>query len=45
MTVIEQAYLSSFEGDIPYNVCLIQLEEGPLLYSNVQAENETITVG
>jgi uncharacterized protein len=45
VTIIEQPYLSSFEGDLPYNVCLIQLEEGPLLYSNVQGENESITVG
>ena len=32
---MRQAYLSSFEKDLPYNVALIRLEEGPMLFSNV----------
>ena len=32
---MHQAYMSAFKGDIPYNVALIKLEEGPFMYSNV----------
>jgi uncharacterized protein len=28
-------FFASFENDIPYNVVLVELEEGPLLFSNV----------
>ena len=30
-----QPYLASFKDDLPYNVVIIELEEGPMLYSNV----------
>lgn len=33
--VFHQIYNQSFKGDVPYNVSLIQLEEGPRMFSNV----------
>ncbi len=30
-----QPYISSFAKDIPYNVVLVQLDEGPLMFSNL----------
>ncbi|BBK44372.1 hypothetical protein STVA_43920 [Allostella vacuolata] len=30
-----RAYWDGFKADLPYRVCLVQLEEGPLLYSNL----------
>ena len=30
-----QPYLKSFEGDLPYNVVLVELDEGPMMLSNV----------
>lgn len=29
-----RAYWSSFKEDLPYDVCVVQLEEGPLVVSN-----------
>lgn len=33
--VFHQAYHPGFKADLPYNVALVQLEEGPRLFSNV----------
>lgn len=33
--VFHQVYNQAFAGDVPYNVSLIQLEEGPRMLSNV----------
>jgi len=33
--VFHQVYHPAFKNDVPYNVSLIQLEEGPRLFSNV----------
>ena len=33
--VFHQVYNRAFAGDVPYNVSLIQLEEGPRMFSNV----------
>lgn len=33
--VFHQVYHAAFAGDVPYNVSLIQLEEGPRMFSNV----------
>lgn len=33
--VFHQAYHPGFKQDVPYNVALVQLEEGPRMYSNV----------
>ena len=32
---MRQPYIKSFEDDLPYNVVLVELEEGPFMYSNV----------
>lgn len=33
--VLHQVYNQAFAQDVPYNVALVQLEEGPRMYSNV----------
>lgn len=33
--VFHQVYNAAFAGDVPYNVSLIQLDEGPRMFSNV----------
>jgi uncharacterized OB-fold protein len=33
--VFHQVYHRAFEDDVPYNVALVQLEEGPFMFSNV----------
>lgn len=44
--VFHQLYNKAFEKDIPYNVALIQLEEGPRMYSNiVEVDNDAVKVG
>jgi uncharacterized OB-fold protein len=34
-TVFHRPYVRSFADDLPYNVALVQLDEGPLVYGNV----------
>jgi uncharacterized OB-fold protein len=44
--VFHQLYNKAFEKDIPYNVALVQLEEGPRMYSNVVGvNNDAVKVG
>jgi uncharacterized OB-fold protein len=33
--VFHQVYHRAFQGDVPYNVALVQLEEGPFMFSNI----------
>ena len=41
--VVHQRYSEAFEGDLPYNVAIVELEEGPRLLTNlVEIENDTI---
>lgn len=41
--VMWQRYFAAFEGDIPYNVAYVELEEGPKLITNlVGCENDAI---
>lgn len=41
-----RAYWDSFRDDIPYEVILVELEEGPLMISNLIGANpETIEIG
>ncbi|MES2713109.1 MAG: Zn-ribbon domain-containing OB-fold protein [Pseudomonadota bacterium] len=41
-----RAYWDSFRSDLPYLVCLVGLEEGPMLVSNlVGVEPEDIVIG
>ena len=44
--VFYQLYNKAFEKDIPYNVALVQLEEGPRMYGNiVGVDNDSVKVG
>ena len=41
--VVHQRYSKAFEEDLPYNVAIVELDEGPrLLTSLVEIENEAI---
>lgn len=40
-----RAYWDGFKPDLPYRVCLVQLEEGPLLVSNLVGSDETAKLG
>ena len=44
--VFHQLYNKAFADDIPYNVALVQLEEGPRMYSNiVGVDNDAVKIG
>jgi len=44
--VFHQAYHPGFKGELPYNVALVQLEEGPRMFSNiVGTPNSEVRVG
>lgn len=44
--VFHQVYNKGWAGDVPYNVVLVQLDEGPRMFSNVVGvPNEEVTVG
>lgn len=44
--VFHQAYHPGFKGDLPYNVALVQLEEGPRMYGNVVGvPNDAVKIG
>ena len=44
--VFYQLYNKAFEKDIPYNVALVQLDEGPRMYSNVVGvDNDAVKIG
>ena len=45
-TIMRQPYIPSFEPELPYNVVLVELEEGPVVYSNlVGIDNADIACG
>ena len=44
--VFHQIYNKAFAQDVPYNVALVQLEEGPRMYGNVVGvANDAVKVG
>jgi uncharacterized OB-fold protein len=44
--IVHQRYDPSFAEDLPYNVAVVQLEEGPRLVTNIAGiANEAISVG
>ena len=44
--VFHQVYNQAFADDVPYNVALIQLDEGPRMFSNVVGvPNDAVSVG
>jgi len=40
-----RAYWTSFAEDLPYSVCLVKLEEGPLLVSNLVGDTSGARLG
>ncbi len=45
-TIIHKAYSEEYAERVPYNVVVVELEEGPLFHSNlVECANEDIRVG
>jgi uncharacterized OB-fold protein len=45
-TTIHQRYHAGFAGETPYNVAMIELEEGPRLIANiVNCGNDDLTIG
>lgn len=44
--IFHRAYFKGFEGELPYNVILVRLDEGPKMYSNLLGlPNEQIRIG
>lgn len=44
--VFHRAYHPAFKADVPYNVALVQLDEGPRMYSNiVGTPNDKVRIG
>jgi uncharacterized protein len=40
-----RAYWDGFKGDLPYRVCLVKLEEGPVVVSNLVDKTENLRMG
>ncbi|MBU1357993.1 MAG: Zn-ribbon domain-containing OB-fold protein [Gammaproteobacteria bacterium] len=46
VVVFHRAYHPGFKDDVPYNVAMIQLDEGPRMYSNVVGvPNDRVRIG
>jgi uncharacterized OB-fold protein len=45
-TIIHQRYHPGFTEEVPYNVAIVELDDGPRLFTNiVGCENEDLHVG
>ncbi len=42
---MHRAYWDGFKGDLPYRVCLVRLEEGPVVVSNLVDNTESLRIG
>ena len=42
---MHRAYWDGFRGDLPYRVCLVRLEEGPVVVSNLVDKTENLRMG
>lgn len=42
---MHRAYWDGFKGSLPYRVCLVRLEEGPVLVSNLVDSTEDLRIG
>jgi uncharacterized protein len=40
-----RAYWDGFKDDLPYRTCLVRLDEGPLLISNLVGDQEGVAIG
>lgn len=43
--VFHRSYFPSFDGEIPYNVAGVRLDEGVIVMSNILAPNDTLAHG
>ena len=43
--VMHRKYFAGLADQLPYNVAFIELEEGPLMISNVEGSNNSIQIG
>ena len=43
--IMHQLYDKTFANDVPYNVTMVKLDEGPRLVSNVRGPNDAIHIG
>ena len=45
-TIVHRVYNPAFKDDVPHNIAIIELDEGPLMFGNiVECKNEDIKVG
>jgi uncharacterized protein len=42
---MHRAYWDGFKGDLPYRVCLVRLEEGPIVVSNLIDKTDNLRMG
>jgi uncharacterized protein len=42
---MHRAYWDGYKGEIPYRVALIQLEEGPIVVSNIDNNSDNLRLG
>ena len=42
---MHRAYWDGFKSDLPYRVCLVSLEEGPVIVSNLIDRTENLRIG
>lgn len=42
---MHRAYWDGFKDELPYRVCLVRLEEGPVLVSNLTDKTENLRMG
>ena len=42
---MHRAYWDGFKDDLPYRVCLVRLEEGPVVVNNLVGEADNLRIG
>ncbi len=40
-----RAYWDGFKGELPYRVCMVRLEEGPVVVSNLTSKTDNLRMG
>lgn len=44
-TVVHKAPVPAFQGEIPYTVGLVELAEGPRIYTRIESRNGPVSIG
>jgi uncharacterized OB-fold protein len=45
-TIVHQLYHHGWEGEIPYNICWVRLDEGPIMITSISGcKNDEIRIG